>query len=335
MDDSTARTPERLLGNLLSCLADGTRVRLLHALEQAELGVAELCDVLRLPQSTVSRHLKTLADAGFVSARADGTSRLYRSAPLDGTGRRLWRVTRQAAAGWPAIADDDHRLEARLAARRDEADRFFAGAAADWERLRAELYGSAFLGEVLSALLPPHLVVADLGCGTGDLAARLGRHVARVHAVDRSAAMLRAARRRVADLPAVTLHRADLEALPLDDASCDAALLVLVLAYVPDPRAVLGEAARVLRPGGRAVIVDVTAHADEAFRARLGHARPGLDAEDLADALATAGLGAPSLRALGADAAARAPPLLLATATRAAAPAPAPAPARAAAARRR
>ena len=196
MDRLSPRPPDRLLGSLAG-LADPTRLRLLHLVERTELGVAELCEVLRLPQSTVSRHLKVLADSGFVAGRADGTSRLYRLADLDPGARRLWRAAREQAQGWAALEQDELRLARRLAERRDCAERFFAGAAGDWERLRVELYGGGFLLEALLALLPRELVVADLGCGTGDLAARLGRHVRRVDAVDRSAAMLRAARRRV------------------------------------------------------------------------------------------------------------------------------------------
>lgn len=330
MERLKSHGPDRLLGALAG-LADPTRLRLVHLLDAQELGVAELCEILRLPQSTVSRHLKVLADAGFVAARAEGTSRLYRLAELDPGARRLWRAAREEAQGWAALEQDRLRLARRLAARRDAAERFFAGAAGDWERLRAELYGTSFLVEALITLLPRQLVVADLGCGTGDLAARLGRHVGHVHAVDRSAAMLRAARRRIGepgDSPRVTLHQADLERLPLDDASCDVALLVLVLAYAADPRPVLAEAARILKPGGRAVVIDLSRHGDEGFRQKLGQARAGFEADELTTLLAGAGLDAPRAVQLPPEAAARAPALLLATGER-----PAPAAARTRAAR--
>jgi SAM-dependent methyltransferase len=315
MDRLSPRPPDRLLGSLAG-LADPTRLRLLHLVERTELGVAELCEVLRLPQSTVSRHLKVLADSGFVAGRADGTSRLYRLADLDPGARRLWRAAREQAQGWAALEQDELRLARRLAERRDRAERFFAGAAGDWERLRVELYGGGFLLEALLGLLPRDLVVADLGCGTGDLAARLGRHVRRVDAVDRSAAMLRAARRRVGDLPNVALHQGELERLPLEDASCDAALLVLVLAYVADPRPVLAEAARILRPGGRAVVVDLSRHDDERFKEQLGHARAGFDAADLSTMLSAAGLAAAAVHPLPPDPGARGPALLVASAER-------------------
>jgi ArsR family transcriptional regulator len=306
--------PDRLLGSLAG-LADPTRLRLLHLLERAELGVAELCEVLRLPQSTVSRHLKVLGDSGFVDGRAEGTSRRYRVAALDPGPRRLWRAAREQADGWAALEQDAARLERRLAARRDEAERFFAGAAGEWEALRAALYGTGFLADALAALLPAGWVVADLGCGTGDLAARLAPAVKRVHAVDRSAAMLRAARRRTEGLANVVLHRAELDALPLDDASCDAALLVLVLSYATDVAPLLAEASRVLRPGGRLVAVDLARHADEDLRRRLGQSRAGFDAGELPAALAAAGLESPACRPLPPAPAARGPALVLASAS--------------------
>jgi ArsR family transcriptional regulator len=303
--------PDRLLAGLAG-LADPTRLRLLHLLDRSELGVAELCDVLRLPQSTVSRHLKVLGDAGFVENRAEGTSRRYRRADLDAGAKRLWRAAREQAQGWAVLAQDGLRLDRLLASRRDEAERFFAGAAGEWERLRSELYGIGFLTDAALALLPGDWTVADLGCGTGDLAARLARQVRRVHAIDRSAAMLRAARRRVDDLPNVTLHQAALDDLPLADGSCDAALLLLVLTYAEDVDPVLAEAARVLRPGGRLVVVDLATHGDDGLRRRLGHVRAGFDPADLSAALARAGLRGDA-RVLPPAAGATGPALVLAS----------------------
>src|SRR5574341_225134 len=102
--------PAALLGHL-GLLADATRLRLLHLLERQELGVAELCDVLRLPQSTVSRHLKALSDQGWLSSRREGTAHLYRLAgEPDPAARRLWRAARVESQGWPALAQDRLRL---------------------------------------------------------------------------------------------------------------------------------------------------------------------------------------------------------------------------------
>jgi ArsR family transcriptional regulator len=304
--------------SVLGSLADATRLRLLTLLEGHELGVVELCEVLQLPQSTVSRHLKVLSEEGWLASRREGTAHLYRMTDgLAPAARRLWRVARGSTEGWATLEQDGLRLSRRLAQRRDAADAFFAGAAGEWEKLRGELYGAAFAQEALLAIVPRGLVVADLGCGTGDLTARLARHVGRVVAVDRSAAMLKAARRRVEGLQNVELHRADLEELPLDDASCDAALLVLALTYVAEPGRVLAEVARILRPGGAAVVADLVRHDDDAFRRRMGQASLGFDAPELTALLERAGLGEVRCRSLPPEPGARGPALLVARAERA------------------
>jgi ArsR family transcriptional regulator len=301
----------------MGSLADPTRLRLLRLLDREELSVQELCEVLRLPQSTVSRHLKTLADQAWLGSRRHGTQSVYRLAePLDAGARRLWKLARAETDGWAAAQQDDLRLEARLRARREGAQGFFAGAAGDWDKLRSELYGEGFTRAALGALLPPEWVVADLGCGTGALTAELAHAVARVIAVDQSAAMLRAARRRCEGQGNVELHRADLEALPLADRSCDAALAVLALGWVAALEPALAEAARILRPGGRIVIVDHVRHADQEFLRRFGQSHPGFEAAPLGGALERAGFAGATFRPLPPEPGAKGPALFVATARR-------------------
>jgi ArsR family transcriptional regulator len=310
----TKARPAALLG-WMEGLADETRLRLLRVLEREELSVQELCGVLRLPQSTVSRHLKTLSDQGWLRSRRQGTASFYAfSSDADAGAKRLWRLARAETDGWAAVEQDELRLEARLKARRDGAREFFAGAAREWEALRSELYGRAFEREALAALLPPGWTVADLGCGSGALTAALAPHVGKVVGVDQSAAMLKAARRRLRGVDNVALHRGELEALPLPAASCDAALAVLVLAYVPEVARVLAEAARILKAGGRLAVVDLARHADEDFARRLGQVRLGFSPADLTRALGAAGLAAAAVRPLPPEPGARGPALLLATA---------------------
>jgi ArsR family transcriptional regulator len=295
----------------MEALADPTRLRALRALERGELSVLELCEALAVPQSTASRHLKHLADHGWLRSRREGTQSFYGVSPeLPAGARRLWLVARAESEGWPAVRQDAARLQA-VRARRDGAHRFFAGAAGAWDELRARVYGRAFGQAALLALLPARMTVADLGCGTGALTAELAPHVARVVAVDRSAAMLRAARRRTGAARNVELHEADLAALPLPDASCDAALLVLVLAYQEDPAPVLAEAARILRPGGRLVVLDAARHLDEELRRRMGQLRPGFEPDELGALVAGAGLAPAHLRALSPEPGAKGPGLVL------------------------
>src|SRR4051794_21541048 len=187
--------PDALLG-WMECLADPTRLRLLRLLERHELGVVELCDILQLPQSTVSRHLKVLADQGWVRSRAQGTANFYRMVPneLDPPARRLWALAREQTDHWATVRQDELRLQRRLSDRETDSQAFFAGAAAQWDKLRVELYGHTFSRSALAALLPADWTVADLGCGTGHLVAELAPCVQQVIGVDNSAAMLKAAK---------------------------------------------------------------------------------------------------------------------------------------------
>src|SRR4026209_145205 len=138
----------------LSQLSDATRSRMLLLLERHELTVSELCTILQLPQSTVSRHLKTLADAGLVSSRRDGTSRYYTLAATDAqtAAAQLWQITRNELAGRASAAQDLRRLERVLAGRSETSEQFFASAAGQWDQLRDDLFGRDFLWRALLSL---------------------------------------------------------------------------------------------------------------------------------------------------------------------------------------
>jgi len=308
---------DRLMG-WMGSLADPTRLRLLRLLEQQELGVAELCDVLQLPQSTVSRHLKVLADEGWADSRRQGTVHLYRmtSADLDPPARRLWLVAREQTEPWPAVRQDQLRLARRLQERRNESEAFFASAAGQWDKLRDELYGRAFSEQAMLALLPENATVADLGCGTGQVAARLAPWVGNVIGVDSSAAMLRAAKTRAQGLVNVDLRRGDLTAVPIDDSTCDAAMMLLVLSYVQDAQAALKELARILKPAGRAVVVDLLQHDREDFRQKLGQRVLGFDLENIRSMMGAAGLTVIRALALPPEPDVKGPAMFLATAKR-------------------
>jgi ubiquinone/menaquinone biosynthesis C-methylase UbiE len=176
-----------------------------------------------------------------------------------------------------------------LTARRSRSEAFIASAAAEWDANVATMFGArADLGAAL-ALLDPAMIVGDLGCGTGSLSLSLARHVAHVHAIDGSAAMLDTARQRLLAQPNVTVAAGSLEALPLVDASLDAAVLMLVLHHVAEPSRVLKEARRVLRAGGRLLITDMCAHEREDYRTQMGHVWLGFDERSLRGWLSKAG----------------------------------------------
>jgi ArsR family transcriptional regulator len=302
----------------LTALADPTRSRLLLLLDRHELTVGELCSALQLPQSTVSRHLKTLADEGWVTARAEGTSRRYTmpGSALDPGARRLWQLVRDQVAPTPSARNDLARAERVLQERRTTSQAFFSTRAGQWDRVRSELYGGSADFAPLAALLEPRWVVGDLGCGTGQTAAALAPYVAGVIAVDESSAMLGAARKRLSRCANVELRSGRLEDLPIDDASLDAAVLSLVLHFVVDPPAVLAEVARTLKPGGRALVVDMLPHEREDYRSAMGHLWLGFDERQLTGWLEDAGFSSTRVVPLSPDPQAKGPMLFAARAER-------------------
>ena len=302
----------------LSALADITRDRVLLLLEGQELTVSELCSVLQMPQSTVSRHLKALSDSGWVTSRAEGTSRLYTMAADNrhGPARRLWLLVREQVAESRAAEQDHRRLQGVLAARRSRSQEFFSSAVGQWDRMRAELFGSTFHLQAAAGLLDPSWVVGDLGCGTGAMSAALAPFVAKLVAVDNSAAMLAAAKRRLAGSAPVDFRRGDLEELPMADAELDAAVLTLVLPYLPEPGAALREVARVVKPSGRVLVIDLLPHDRERYRQQLGHQWLGFSEEQMASWLTAAGFDDVRVHALPPAPDAKGPGLFVARAVR-------------------
>jgi ArsR family transcriptional regulator len=306
-----------LLGEL-GLLADATRGRMLACLDGVELTVAELCDSLALPQSTVSRHLKQLADAGWVDARRDGTSRCYALTidRLDERSRRLWELVHESLEESVAVRLDRRRREQVLNRRQRDTQAFFSGVAYEWDRLRAELFGETSDLQLLPALLDPDVVVGDLGCGSGRIAATIAPYAGAVVAVDSSPEMLEVARTRLADFDNVQLVHARIEDLPLESASLDLALVVHLLHHVADPPAALAEVARVLRPGGRLVLADVLPHPYDEYRRTMGHVWLGFGRPAIESELARAGLASERWHEAGVEPGARGPAMFVATAIR-------------------
>ena len=306
----------------MATLADATRVRLLRLLEQDELGVSDLCVVVQMPQSTVSRHLKVLADEAWVTHRRQGTTRLYRviADELSPTQRDLWTLTRKHAADWPTLRQDAARLAARLATGTGRRAAFFAGLAAHWDATRDATYGPNLNAHALAALLPAAIrSLADFGCGTGSLLLAAAPHLDAAHGIDASPEMLTAANSRAAshELTNIKLHEADLADTALPDASLDAATCVLVLSYLEpaDQTGVLGEILRVLKPGGTVVVLDLLAHDRDHFRRDMGQANNGFTSHQLAALLIDAGFHNPVTHLPPPHPTATGPALLLARAT--------------------
>lgn len=302
----------------LSALSDPIRARLLLVLDRQELMVSELCTVLQLPQSTVSRHLKVLGDENLVSSRPDGTSRRYRmvSGKLDQPLRKLWQLVKDQVSDTPSSQQDMLRLQTVLNQRKSASQEFFSSSAGQWDRMRAELFGSrADIIGILN-LLDSSWVVGDLGCGTGQMSELLAPFVGEVIAIDESAAMLSAARKRLQPYKNVTVKNGDLLSLPIDNQTLDVALIFFVLHYSADPQAVFTEASRVLKPNGRLLIVDLAPHDRPEFRDIMGHVWQGFSAEEISGWAEGAGLENVRYSAIPPDPAAKGPTLFAASATR-------------------
>ena len=302
----------------MATLSDALRCRMLLVLERHELTVSELCTVLQLPQSTVSRHLKTLSDAAWVTSRRDGTSRYYSSAvdELDPGAQRLWPLIREQVAGSIGADQDERRLNSVIARRRSKSEEFFSSASGQWDHLRAELFGDAFHLHALLALLDSDAVVGDLGCGTGQLSSLVAPHVREVIAVDGSADMLQAARARLKERSNVEVRLGSLEALPIDNEQLDIAMMGLVLHHVPDPAVVLNEATRVLQCGGRLLIIDMLPHDRAEYQQQMGHVWLGFPERQVRKMLTAAGFEHVRFNPLPIEEEARGPALFAAVAAK-------------------
>ena len=299
----------------LDLLADPVRRRLLLLLEPQELSVGDLAEVLQLPQPTVSRHLKALAEQDWVTGRAEGTSRLYRA---DAHSRppalgELWRLVRSAVEASADARRDAERVR-HVLARRQAREGFFAGAASQWDELRIELFGGRVELLPLLGLLDPAWTVGDLGCGTGHLALAAAPFARRVIGVDGTPAMLDMARARLAGVGNVELRAGELEALPIENGELDLAIISLALAYASDPALVLAEAARALRPGRPLLLTDLMPHDQVELRQRYGQRWQGFAEPVLRGWLDAAGFAAVRYVPLPADQQATGPVMFSVTA---------------------
>jgi ubiquinone/menaquinone biosynthesis C-methylase UbiE len=303
----------------LSLLAEPSRSRILLVLDRHELTVNELCTVLQMPQSTVSRHLKLLVDDGWLVARGEGTNRFYKmvASRLDNATRDLWAVVSSQYTLSGVATQDLRRAESVLAKRRDKAAVFFLNSANAWDAMRTEMIGARTDLLALLDLLDPSWVVGDLGCGAGHIAEALAPCVSRVIAVDESGPMLSAAKLRLDQYANVDLRPGTIESLPIDDDTLDAAVLFLVAHFITDPAKVMREIRRVIKPGGRLLIVDLTSHDRVEYVVQLGHVWQGFDGDQMKQWLSEAGFTSSRYRALPADPAARGPAMFAASARKA------------------
>jgi SAM-dependent methyltransferase len=276
---------------LYRVLGEDVRLRLLRVLVQARLNVTELTAVLGLAQSGVSRHLGLLRDAGLVAEDPAGGFTYYRldTAALEGALAGLWAHLRAQFADAAATATaraDDARLHEVLRLRREN----FDAHGTDGGQLVPGRSWAAW-ARALGHLLPP-LDVADLGCGDGHLTVEAARWARRVYAIDRSAVVLRRARAlaRRHGVANIVWKRGEIERVPLPDGSVDVALLSQALHHAAAPDRALAEAVRVLRPDGRALLLDLRPHDQAWVKDRLGDQWLGFSDDALTSMMQRAGL---------------------------------------------
>jgi ArsR family transcriptional regulator len=300
----------------LSALSEPVRLRVCRVLEHHELTVGELAKVLQLPQSTVSRHLKMLSEAGWTQKRAEGTAALYRLVldDLPPEARQLWVLVRGQMGDEAHVADDDRRVRAVLAERAPNTQAFFGRLGGDWDRVRKELFGNECTGRALAALLPRTWTIADFGSGTGNTADILGPFVREVILIDQSATMLDAARHRLSARTNVRFLEAPVDRVPLADGSVDAATCLLVLHHLANPAGAVREMARVVKPSGVVLVLDMVAHDRADYRHTMGHAHLGFTSDATSDLLTHAGLRVRTIQTLPSYPDARGPDLFVAVA---------------------
>lgn len=279
----------RTVADTCKLLGDETRLRLLALLDQEELAVQELGTITGLGQSRISHHLALLRKAGVVGDRREGAWTFYRRLPEGQNGALpadLWKAVSAPYLASGQSQEDRAVLADVRAARRERSRQAHDDLAGVWRLVGQDLERGSLRSEVLGALAPRGLTVADLGCGAGFFAHYLGERVARVIAVDHSAAMLREARAGDPGRGAIEYRRGELDALPLADAEVDAVVANLVLHHIADFHPVIAEMARVLRPGGVVVVTDLRPHGEEWMREEMGDLRLGIDPQAVAQALA-------------------------------------------------
>ncbi len=292
---------EALLSGLRAA-AEPTRLRILALLAEGEMTVSELTQVLGQSQPRVSRHLKLLCDARLLDRLPEGQWVFYRLAdrPADVGPANLARMlAAMVPDDDPQLALDRDRLRAVKKARAAAASAYFAVNAGRWDEIRSLYVDEREVEAALARALPAEGIDAllDIGTGTGRILEVLGPQVMRGVGIDQSRDMLAVARARLEDAGLVHCHvrQGDMYALPMMAATFDAVTLHLVLHYADRPAAAIAEAARVLRPGGRLVVIDFAPHRVEALRESHAHRRLGFTDGEIAGWCEVAGLapGAP------------------------------------------
>ncbi|MEL6286116.1 MAG: metalloregulator ArsR/SmtB family transcription factor [Pseudomonadota bacterium] len=270
----------------LKAVGEPTRLRILSLLRQDDLAVGELVQILGQSQPRLSHHLKVLSSAGVVQRLPEGAWVFYRLATSHEILPLFDYVFAQIDADEAAVSRDRARLDAIRQARANAANTYFAQVAETWDTVRSLHYpNEAIESAVLDLVGPgPFDRVVDLGTGTGRMLVLLAPRAKAVEGLDLSHHMLNVARANLegASIANARVRHGDAAATPFDTASADLVIIHQVLHFIDNPAGVLVEADRLLRPGGRLLVVDFAPHALEFLRDDHGHRRLGIRAEAMA-----------------------------------------------------
>jgi ubiquinone/menaquinone biosynthesis C-methylase UbiE/DNA-binding transcriptional ArsR family regulator len=282
------------LNAALKAAGEETRLRVLALLGEAELTVSELTDILRQSQPRISRHLKLLAEAGLVERFREGTWAFFRLAESGGGAAIARALLDHLDREDPVVARDRARLASVRHARADAAQAYFRAHAAEWDRIRKLHVPDEAVEQAIRAALAdePFRSLLDLGTGTGRMLELFGPDMERGLGLDLSLDMLHLARHRLerAGLRNCSVRQGDIYDLPLPDDSFDVVILHQVLHFLDDGTRAIQEAARVLRPGGRLLVVDFAPHEEEFLREQYAHRRLGFAPETVTQWMTASGL---------------------------------------------
>jgi DNA-binding transcriptional ArsR family regulator/ubiquinone/menaquinone biosynthesis C-methylase UbiE len=288
------RDSQRVVGALRAA-GEQTRLRALALLTEGELAVGELAQALDQSQPRVSRHLKLLTEAGLVERAPEGAWVFYRLPRAHTTERHFAdALLAMLDPNDPALVRDAERLGAVRAAREDMAAQYFERNAADWDCVRALHLPEADIDSAVLAAAGqgPFDLMVDVGVGQGRMIQLFADRVRRAEGFDTSRQMLAIARASLDDLKAKAAVRfGDAYAPPIEPGAADLVTIHQVLHFLSDPARAVAEAARMLRRGGRLVIVDFAPHGLEFLREEHAHRRLGFADAEIADWCARAGVG--------------------------------------------
>jgi ubiquinone/menaquinone biosynthesis C-methylase UbiE len=282
------------LNAALKAAGEETRLRMLTLLAEAELTVSDLTDILRQSQPRISRHLRLLAEAGLVERFREGTWAFFRLAEHGGGAAVARALLERLNPNDQTVQRDRARLASVRQARAAAAQAYFRQHAAEWDRIRKLHVADEAVEAAIHAALAdkPFRSLLDLGTGTGRMLELFGPQIERGLGIDLSLDMLLLARDRLerAGLKNCSVRQGDIYDLPLGNDSFDVVILHQVLHFLDDGARAIREAARVLRPGGRLLVVDFAPHEQEFLREQYAHRRLGFMPETVTQWITASGL---------------------------------------------